>query len=200
MLVLPVTAMLAMFPAEFLLVWTGDADTAARARALVAPLALGYALQALTHVSWALQLAHGWLRLSATVTTSATVVFIPMLIVMAREWGAPGGALAWALMSLGYVAAGQVAMHRRLLTGELASWISRDIGRPAVVSVAVCLVGRMLIEPGWPRPALLAALGAVASTATALAALSLPDIRASLVAMFRRDARWAGPSETGTPS
>ncbi len=179
-LVFPVAAVLVIFPNEVLFVWTGSRSIAGHAAPLVALLAAGYAMQAIAHVPWALQLSHGWLRLSVGMNAVALVAIGPLLVVLTTRYGAVGGALSWLLLHVSMLAAGQVLVHRRLLRGHLGAWCARDVCRPLLAALVPCVVARQVIDPGWARPILTLSLGSVVAGSAILAALSAATVRGAV--------------------
>ena len=67
----------------------------------------------------------------------AIAVLTPALIVMVKAYGAVGGAVIWLALNAGYLLFGLPAMHKKLLKNELGTWIVRDVGIPAGVSLIV---------------------------------------------------------------
>ena len=72
--------------------------------------------------------------------------------------------------------AGLVMTHRRLLPGHLARWAWQDLGVPAAVAFAVCVVGRAVISDG-SRLQMLVSMALTGTIAFAVAALSTPVVR-----------------------
>ncbi|MDQ3639905.1 MAG: oligosaccharide flippase family protein [Actinomycetota bacterium] len=175
--VLPIAAVLALFSAEVLKVWTGDADTVQQTDRLLALLVVGTALNSLMNVPYALQLALGWTRLALYLNAGAVVVFLPLLVVATSHQGAIAGAAIWVLVNAGYLLVGINAMHSRLLRGEKRRWVVQDVGRPLAAALGVTLVARVVMS-GAPSRAMTALwLLVVLGGAAAACVLATPATR-----------------------
>ncbi|MFH1706575.1 MAG: oligosaccharide flippase family protein [Planctomycetota bacterium] len=134
-LVLPVALVVAFYSKEILLLWTQDPAAAGHTHVLVSILVIGTALNGLMHIPYALQLAHGWTRLTFLVNLVSVLVLAPLMIILARSYGAVGAASVWVILNAGYVAAAVPIMHRRLLPAEKWHWYLVDVGLPLGVAV-----------------------------------------------------------------
>lgn len=169
---LPCTAVLCLFAPEVLLGWTGNPTTASNTAAILSLLVAGTALNGLMNPPYALQLAHGWTRLTLGVNAVAVVLLVPLLFLLAGRYGALGAAALWPALNLGYVVVDILLMHRRILPGEQWRWYGVDVGLPLAAALGTVGVGRLLIPAGTlGRGGALLALLAVA-TATQLATLA----------------------------
>lgn len=174
---LPCTAVLSLFAAEALLVWTGNPATAANTGMIMSLLVAGTALNGLMTPPYALQLAHGWTRLTLWVNLVAVLLLVPFIVLLVGRYGAVGAAAVWPVLNLGYIAADILLMHRRILPGEQWRWYGVDTGLPLAAALAVALLGRLLVSSAGAlgrADTLLALLGvSVATQAAALAATPL---------------------------
>ncbi len=180
-LVLSATAVLAFFSQPIIFAWTGDAETAARTSLLVTLLAIGTGLHGLVHVPWAVQLAHGWTQLGIYQNSVGVLVLVPLIIVLTLHYGAVGGAIAWSVLNIMYVTAGQAVMHRRLLKGELRRWYLNDVGWVALVACAVAGTARYIIPCELPRLWLLVLLMGVSGCTLSVTALATPSVRKNIL-------------------
>lgn len=176
-LVFPVAAALVVFPRETLFVWTGDRSVAVHAAPLVSLLAAGYAIQAIAHAPWAVQLSYGWLRLSAGINTVAILAIGPLMILLTIKYGASGGALSWLLLHTCMLLGGQILLHRRLLRGELGTWFVRDVCRPLLAVLLPYAVAALIIDWEWSRSVLGASLAIVMGVSALVAVASIASIR-----------------------
>lgn len=142
-LVLPVATLIVLFSFQVVELWTGDATTASNTHDVAALLVAGTALNALSSVPYALQLAHGWTRLSVLLNLAAVVVFVPLLFVAAARYGTVGAASLWLALNIGYLGVGIQLMHRRLLPAEKSNWYVRDVGLPLAVTLTVACAFRL---------------------------------------------------------
>lgn len=181
---LPATLMLALFAPEVMQLWTQSATTTENTHLLVSILVVGTALQGIMVVPYALQLAAGWTRLSLVANLISVLVLVPLMIVLARSFGAVGAACVWPLLNIGYVLLIIPVMHRRLLPGEKWRWYTRDIGAPLLAAAVVCAAGRLVIRPDWQPLVLLGGLLGLGTAAT-LAACCAAD-KLNFLSQLRR--------------
>lgn len=189
-LILPFGIGVALFAPEALFVYTGRADVVEHASMVLALLVLARVLHASMIVPYALQLAHGWLRLSVAVNVVSVAWLIPAIYALVGIWGMTGAALAWFVVTVGYVLVGQPLMHRRLLRGEFGRWMMGALVLPALGTTAfwglVRLGGDWLPEARLPLGAALAGLGFVSIVVSAMCA---PLVRRRLlIVLFQRSA------------
>jgi len=180
-MVLPAAVILAVFPAEFLLLWTTDAAIAANTSTMLALLVIGTAINGLMNLPLALQLAHGWTRLVFAINTVAVIVLAPLIYFASLRYGGVGAAWVWIILNCGYVIFLLQMMHRRLLPGHLREWFLVDVGQPLAAALAVGglwhLAGGIPVHYGWA----LLSLAAVALLTTLAAAFAAPQIREMIV-------------------
>ena len=129
---IPPCLVIAFFSREILLLWIQDAGIAEEARSLVRLLVLGSALNSLMYIPYALQIAHGWTRLSVIQNFLAVLVLIPLLYIAIERFGAEGAASVWILLNAGYLGITIPIMHTRLLKGEKWSWYWNAVCLPFV--------------------------------------------------------------------
>lgn len=196
-LVLPAAAVLAAFSTPLLLIWTGNAGIADGAGTLLAVLVIGSALNGLSTVPFALQLAHGWTRLALAQNLIAIALLAPAIIWSARTFGAVGAAVMWPLVNAGYVLIGVRLMHRRLLQDQGSLWYRRSFFAPAIAVSAVVAAG-WLAEPLLPPVLQLVWIGwvfigavAAAIAATGSAGWLLPRLPLVSLIVGRRSRRGA---------
>jgi O-antigen/teichoic acid export membrane protein len=179
--VLPVTIVLALFAADFLMLWTRNASIVATSSTMLGLLAIGTALNGLMHLPVTLQLASGGTRLVFYTHTIAVILMGPFIYLMSWRYGGLGAAWVWLVLNCGYIAFFLPIIYRRLLPGQLRDWFLMDVGAPLAAALAVAGVWRQVAgssdHPGWMLFNL-----AVASLLTPLAAaLAAPQIRGILL-------------------
>jgi O-antigen/teichoic acid export membrane protein len=179
---------MALFAEDLLAVWTGDAHLARAASPLVALLVLGTTLHGVMHFPYALQLAHGLVRLPLLIATVLALAMVPLIVYLTSSYGAPGGAAAWLLANAAYILLGTWLTHRRLLVGTGRSWLLRDVGLPFAVSLFIIAGGSALLgrvgSAAWSHPAALVLAIALVGTATSLIVLLSRDLRALVARAF----------------
>lgn len=186
----PLALLLVLGGGHLVRVWTGDATIAARVAPIVAILAAGSALHGVMYLPYALQLAHGLTRLPLQINTILMLVLAPLLVVLALELGAVGGALAWLVLHALYVALGTWLTSRRLPRLIGATWLSRDVGVPLALSLVVGAAGREVLRSvSWPPLAMLLGDVAVAAIASAAIVATFPDLRVAASAVLQHAVR-----------
>jgi O-antigen/teichoic acid export membrane protein len=183
-LVLPLAAVMACFPAQALFTLTGNQELSEKGAWILVFLVVGCALNGIMNMPYALQLAAGWTSLSVWLNLAAIVVLAPATWLAAMRWGATGGAAAWAALNLGYLLLTPQVLHRRLMPGEKWRWYLEDVMQPAVVSLAVALLLRVLgheAESRWLGALQLAGYWCVAVVATVLVMVPLRHRMARLM-------------------
>ena len=165
--VLPATAVLVMYPAELLQLWTRNPVLVANCSAILAVLALGNALNGMMGLPASLQFAHGWTRLVLVFNTIAVLLLAPLTYVMAMDYGGLGAAGVWLVLNVGYVALMLRLMHRRLLPGHLGAWLARDFGAPFAAAFAAAGLCKLLIPAGGPVTSLIGIAAAMGSAVLA---------------------------------
>lgn len=175
-----VSAVLIFFARDVLYLWTGNANMAAKAAAPLAILVAGTGLNGFMNLPYALQLAHGWTRLTIGTNLVALILGIPFCIWAVSHYGIIGAACLWLGINFGFFIIGIPLMHRRLLHGQMTKWYLQDILPPVIAAAAIALAA------AWIAPALSRNLAgilwlAIISTATLLAAtLAAPLVRVYL--------------------
>jgi O-antigen/teichoic acid export membrane protein len=185
--VLPLGALLIVFPDHILGLWTRDPDVVRHGAIVLSLRAIGTALNTLMWVPHVVQLAFGWSTLGARVNAAAVVVVVPLTIVLSLAVGAPGAALAWIGLNVGILTLAMARMHRRVLSGELRYWYARLLP-PAIAVAAVTAIARAAMPDGLSAPARLGWLGITVALAAAAAVTAAPMVRRRLIATAGRSA------------
>jgi O-antigen/teichoic acid export membrane protein len=172
-----VAAILMVFGQDVIYLWTGDAATAAKLATPLSLLVAGTALNGLMNLPYALQLAHGWTRLTVGSNLVALLLGIPFCIWAVEHHGITGAASLWFVINLAFVAVSIPLMHRRLLRADLSRWYVRDLCPPVIAAATVALVAGWLLPP-LPRNLHGILLLAIASSTTLMcAAMAAPQVR-----------------------
>lgn len=183
-LVMPVALILCLFSEEVLWIWTQDASIAKNSAPLLSLLIIGTAFNAQMNIPYALQLAHGWLKLSIISNMVAVAVLVPALIWMISSYGVIGAASIWAILNIGYVLFNLPIVHAKLLPGEFAQWVIVDFGLPTLTALGVTGIFWAFMPAGlsmmgmfaWIAMALLAGWLSCALAAPALRSLLLRPV------------------------
>ncbi len=144
-LILPVAIVIAIFSFEIMLLWMHNPLTAQKTHLLISILICGTALNGLMNIPYALQLAHGWTKLTLYVSLIAVVTVVPLIVFLTFRYGALGGASGWVIINAGYVFFTIHFMHRRLLPHEKWRWYGTDVALPLGASVLTAGILRLIM-------------------------------------------------------
>jgi hypothetical protein len=142
-------------------------------------------LHGLIQAPYFLQVAHGWWRIILRTNLLLLVGVVPLNLLMARAYGAPGTALVWVLLNVCYLVVLPTA-HRRFLNEGRGRWLFEDILPPLAGALCAGAGARWLMPPGLSRAGVLAYLCAAGALAALAAAALAPRMRAVVLEMFRR--------------
>ncbi|HZQ48292.1 MAG TPA: oligosaccharide flippase family protein [Verrucomicrobiae bacterium] len=135
-LVMPAGAMLVFFARDILALWTSRPDFAERTAPVVMFLVGARLIGCMISLPYTLQFAHGWTALVLTCNLAAIVIFIPVIYLLALQFGPVGAAAGYFLLSLPFLGVIIWRMHRRLLPGEAGSWFWHDTSLPVLLAMA----------------------------------------------------------------
>lgn len=142
---------LVVFSEELIFIWTGNAVLAKTVSPIVAIFAVGSALHGVMHIPHALQLACGMVRLPLIINAILIVLLVPLIVILVKNYGGVGGAVAWLILHLIYMLLGTFLTHRVLLKGLGMKWLLSEVFVPFVIaSVAGCGAYFMVIGKGFP--------------------------------------------------
>lgn len=184
--VLPAVILVALFPVQLTLAWTGDPEIAREMQWLLPILVIGSGLNALGHVPYALQLANGWTRLAAVATAIMVGVLAPLLLILTWMYGAVGAALIWLIFNAGLVFVVVPIMHTRLLVREKWTWYIADVGRPLLAVTIITLTARVYLPQQMTRIETAISMAIVAAAAGAAALAVSTEIRTVLWGTLNR--------------
>lgn len=129
------------FPRSLLFLWTGDSVTASIVATPMVILVLGTALNGLINLPYALQLAHGWTRLSLGLNGFALLISASIGFPLVAYAGIAGAAWLWVITNAILVLVGLPLMHKRLLRHDLWPWLRNSVAPPvtAAAMMSACL-------------------------------------------------------------
>ena len=139
-LVMPLALVVSLYSETLLQVWTQDVNVSSHSAPLLSLLIIGTAFNAMMNIPYALQLAHGWTKLSIYSNVIAIIVIIPMLLFMISRYGAIGAAIAWLAVNTGYILFILPIVHAKLMKGEFKKWLISDFGIPVIVSLSIIIL------------------------------------------------------------
>jgi O-antigen/teichoic acid export membrane protein len=169
--VVPVTAVLALFPREVLFLWTGDAATA-QVAGVMAWLAAGTMLSALLSVPHILCLAHGRAAPVIAINVAFLVVLLPALWFGVQAEGVIAAGHAWVLVHALGLACTAPLVGALLGARAAGLWLLRDIAAPVAACFMAAGLPRLAVgetAPGWAMGSAVAAAMALASAACIVA-------------------------------
>lgn len=184
----PIAMLLAVFAEDLVRVWTGNPGLAASVAPIIALLAIGSALHGVTYLPYALQLAYGMTRLPLMIIAILMLALVPLIVFLALNYGALGGALAWLVLHMLYIALTAWLTHRHLLKGVRTRWLLQDIGVPLLLSLVAGLIAYFVVQGSGSQVYLRLLAGAMlALAAAAVSFFASPALRAALRAGLRKD-------------
>jgi O-antigen/teichoic acid export membrane protein len=136
--------LLAFFSKEALLIWTQNPDIADHTHLIFSLLVIGYGLNQLTCLPFALTVAAGWVKLSVYTNAAALLIIVPALFIATRFYGGEGAASVWIMLNSIYVFIYVNLLHSRILKGEARQWYA-GILLPLALSLGVVLLGRRFL-------------------------------------------------------
>lgn len=184
--VVPAAMVLICFPADVLMLWSGDPALVASTARLVALVATGNLCNALMVLPYFAMVAHGWTRLSMLSNLVAVIVLVPALVVLVPVYGTMGAAAVWIVLNLGYVLIQAPLLHRRILIGRLWPWYRHGVMMPVAAAASIG-IGSMWVRNGFDieRPWLVLSLGLAWALMTLGVLMVLPVARNRLVVALR---------------
>jgi len=191
LVLVPPTVLGAVFSTELVLAWSRNQELTNSVAPIFQILVLSAGMHSLMNLPYALQLAHGWVRLSLYINLASIAGVIPMFVYLGTRFGGVGAAYTWLALTTVYVLIGVPLMHRRLLRGETRRWYLHDIAPALVASVGVCGISAVAIHTiplgraSWPALCLIYLFSVGASAALT------PDLRRLIRRLVeRRHFRW----------
>jgi O-antigen/teichoic acid export membrane protein len=188
-IVVPGWIIVALFSKELLSLWIRNLFIVKNTYLLVSLIITGTAFNSIMLLPLALQLAHGWTKLSFYKNVVSVILFIPMLIWLIKHYGSAGAAVAWIALNAGYILIEVPLMHRRLLKEEMWRWYFVDVGLPLLVSLCIGICARVFMPNGTSAYLALLYIAAVSLVALLSSGLATPATREWLQKAFRRSMR-----------
>ena len=170
----PIAIALALFSEDLVLIWTGNAVIASSVAPVIALLVFGSALNGVMYFPYALQLSYGMTWIPLAINTILMCFLVPLIIYLAKAYGAMGGAMAWLISEAVYVMLGPWLTHRYILKGLGPKWFFQDMGLPLVLSVTIGMIGHYAIQAAGflPYEKLIGAAGLAIFTSTLILLMS----------------------------
>jgi len=189
-LVFPVAIAISTFSEPIVRLWTHDPALAAQVAPVLSFLILGAALHGIMFVPYALQLAHGEIRLVLSINLVLIALYMPLVMILTKLYAETGAAMAWFVFHCLYFSIGTWLTHRYLLKDHGLGWLSRNVGIPLLASLFVALVVRKLAEQqGTSGIGDLVCASVVVAAAALLSLAMSPVLRRTLADIWRAKSR-----------
>jgi O-antigen/teichoic acid export membrane protein len=179
LIAVPTVTLLAFFSKEALIIWTRNPDIAGNAHVFLSLLVVGYGLNQLACLPFALQVAAGWVKLAVYTNAAAVVILVPALVIVTRLYGGVGAALVWIVLNSIYVFIYVNLLHGRILRGEARQWYAGII-LPLVLAVGIGLLGRYLLPGAMAGTWIVACVGFMWIIVVVVTILATADLRARI--------------------
>ena len=125
--------------------WTQNSVLTKEVAPLLVVLSIGTLFNALMHMPYQIQLAHGWASLTIKVNLIAVILLIPAIFFIAPRYGSIGVAWIWLFLNLCYLLFAVQFMFKKLLTTEKVNWYINDIVKPLLPATVLASVVRYII-------------------------------------------------------
>jgi O-antigen/teichoic acid export membrane protein len=182
--VLPASVALAIYAEPLLMLWSRNPSLAAAAAPVFSVLIVGYALNGLMTMPYALQLAVGWTRLAFFTNAISVCLLVPSIIWLNERFGMIGAATAWPLLNAGYLLIAVPLMHRKILPHDLRRWYLSDVG-PALLVNGALAAAALALPAAAASPTGLARVLAVYAVLLGGTLLVLPHPRLAVTRLLR---------------
>jgi O-antigen/teichoic acid export membrane protein len=183
---LPVAATLALYGHLVLWAWTGRDDVAVAGSGVLALYAIGNAVHAHLSLPYALQFAHGKLRLHVVGSALLAATLVPLQVLMTLRMGAVGAGASWLAINLLYAIFWVPIAIRTVDPTTHKGWLPsllRLAGACFVAAAAAYPLRDMALAGG--RLAATAFLVGVVALSTAAAIIACAPLRGLIAARLR---------------
>ena len=185
-LIFPVATVIICFSEQILLIWTGSVDIARSGSLPLMFLAMASTFNALLYLPLAVQLAHGWTRLTFFINLISMVFYVPALIIFTRKFGIVGTSFAMFLLMISQIISYPVLMHRKLLKKEMRQLYWNDFFVPMIPSIAVSVL-LIIFPPGLEsRIAQVTFIALVWLILTGCSIIFAPTVRNTVLVTLKR--------------
>lgn len=183
-IIVPTVMILSFFSKEALLIWTRNPDIANNAHMILSLLVIGYGLNQLAGLPFALQIAAGWIKLSVYTNAAVVLIIVPALVIATSFYGGVGAASVWIILNCIYVFISVNIMHTRILKGEARYWYAGML-LPLVSAVGIGLAGRYFL-PEVAGIRLVVSVGLLWTIIIVTSILATPDLRNKVPLLMRK--------------
>lgn len=182
--IFPIAVVFAFFSPEVIFLWQQNAAATQNTSLLVSLLIIGTALNSALVIPYSLQIANNWTKLHFYALTAGSLLFIPLIIILALNFGTTGAAAAWILLNAAFIVLEIPIMHQRLLPAEKWKWYLRDFLLPLAAAFIVSLTARYLFVSDAPQFFVFLQLAVVYGVVFGLALLTADYTRKQIIEFF----------------
>lgn len=134
LLMLPLSATLAIYSNEILAIWTHDATIAENSKYLVTLLVIGTTINGMSSIPATASMAFGWPQLVAKTNFIQAIVAVPAIALLTYHFQAIGAGLAWVGLNCTYLFFMSPRFFKKYLKQELNEWYLRDLFAPCIIT------------------------------------------------------------------
>ena len=138
-LLVPAALVISFFSKDILEVWTQNSALATQVAPILSVIVVAAAFSGIRYLAYALQLSHGWTRLTVFSNLIAIVFLFAALQIVVPLSGVQGAALAFLIVNALYTFFYVYIMHRKVLKMEFYKWLSADFILPSVAAFSIVL-------------------------------------------------------------
>jgi len=145
-LALPIGLMLAVFSYDVLLTYTGSQEIAKNTALVLSIMAIAKTLHANMLIPYVLLMSIGKLKLSVQLNVISVCMFLPLVVILAQNYGLVGAASVWLIIMLCYVFVGMPMILRQCFEQQWRRWVIVNIIRPFLLITPMLLVIKEVIS------------------------------------------------------
>jgi O-antigen/teichoic acid export membrane protein len=97
-------------------------------------LAGGSLCNCMVWLSYLYLLAKGNTRFTLIQNTITSIIIVPLLLWLTKQYGAYGASFSWLIINAGILFIGMPVFHKYYMKNELARWYIKVIGPPLIIS------------------------------------------------------------------
>ena len=135
-----VSITIALFSEQLVFAWTGDVEATLWAKDVIFWYALANGILAIMSFQYYLQVAFGQLRLHVIGATLSAAIDVPIIIIVAMNFGALGSGIAWFALKLAWTIVWTAIVHRKLAPGLHSKWFFYDFGFIALSTILTATI------------------------------------------------------------
>lgn len=139
-------SVMAMFASQILLVWTGDAEFAARMSDVFSMYSMANSIYVVASFAHYLQFAHGNMRIQMAYSVSLLLLLVPATMVSTIKYGALGASFVWLLANIIGSLVLMWAVNAKYMHAPHARWLMAYVFPSLVGSIVVSGILRLSID------------------------------------------------------